>query len=108
MSEAMRALGERIYEESLGDRRGFRSDQTGVPGELWPEIYEGVGRAAMKHCHKPIPINVVFDGPPGPTPGRFVEVETDEGLSLRVGEWIEREDGWWALRISKLPEGGES
>ena len=53
-SEAMRALGERIYEESLGDRRGFRSDQTGVPDELWPEIYEGIGRAAMRHC-EPVP-----------------------------------------------------
>ena len=54
MSEAMRALGARIYEESLGDRRGFRSDQTGVPDELWPEIFEGIGRAAMRHCG-PVP-----------------------------------------------------
>ena len=50
MSEAMRLLGERIYEESLGDRRGFRSDQTGVPDELWPEIYEEIGRAAIRYC----------------------------------------------------------
>ena len=49
MTEAMRLLGERIYEESLGDRRGFRRDQTGIDDRLWPEIYEEIGRAAMRH-----------------------------------------------------------
>ncbi len=49
-------------------------------------------------------INIIFDGPPGPTAGRFVEVETDDGTSLKVGEWIERKDGYWALRITELPE----
>ncbi len=47
-------------------------------------------------------INIVFDGPPGPEAGRFVEVETDEGASICVGEWIERPDGLWALRITEL------
>lgn len=49
------------------------------------------------------PINILFDGPPGPESGRFVEVETDDGKSIRAGEWIEREDGLWALRITALP-----
>ena len=44
-------------------------------------------------------IDIVFDGPPGPVPGRFVEVENDQGASIRVGEWIDRGDGYWALRI---------
>jgi len=44
-------------------------------------------------------IDIVFDGPPGPDGGRFVEVENDCGRSIRVGEWIERQDGFWALRI---------
>ena len=35
-------------------------------------------------------IDIVFDGPPGPEPGRFVEVEDTNGNSIRVGEWIER------------------
>lgn len=48
-------------------------------------------------------INVVFDGPPGPEGGRFVEVVTDDGKSLRIGEWVERPDGTWALRITELP-----
>lgn len=34
-------------------------------------------------------INIVFDGPPGPVAGRFVEVETDDGKSIRV-EWAGR------------------
>ena len=49
-------------------------------------------------------INVIFDGPPSHESGRFVEVELDNGRSVNVGEWIERDDGLWALRITKLPE----
>ena len=54
------------------------------------------------------PINIVFDGPPGPDRrhqigGRFVEVETDDGKSIKIGEWIK--DGiWWKLRITELPQ----
>jgi hypothetical protein len=48
-------------------------------------------------------INIVFDGPPGPEAGRFVEVETDNGASIKIGTWVKREDGWWALRITELP-----
>ena len=44
-------------------------------------------------------IDIVFDGPPGPVTGRFVEVENEEGKSISVGEWVEREDGYWVLRI---------
>lgn len=48
---------------------------------------------------QPAALFVIFDGPPGPVSGRFVEVETEAGVSLRAGEWIERPDGYWALRI---------
>jgi len=44
-------------------------------------------------------IDIVFDGPPGPVSGRFIEVENPSGRSIRVGEWVEREDGFSALRI---------
>lgn len=40
---------------------------------------------------------VIFDGPPGPEAGRFIEVETSSGESVRVGEWTRRSDGLWAL-----------
>lgn len=44
-------------------------------------------------------IDIVFDGPPGPESGRFVEVEGPDGAGRKVGEWIDRGDGMWALRI---------
>lgn len=49
-------------------------------------------------------INIIFDGPPSSQTGRFVEVETDDGNSINAGEWIEREDGLWVLRITELPK----
>lgn len=45
-------------------------------------------------------IDIVFDGPPGPVCGRFVEVENAEGKSISFGEWVERPDGYWALRLT--------
>jgi hypothetical protein len=44
-------------------------------------------------------IDIVFDGPPSHESGRFVEVENSAGESIRIGEWVERPDGYWALRI---------
>lgn len=46
-------------------------------------------------------IDIVFDGPPGPKAGRFVEVEDASGRGMRFGEWIHRPDGFWALRIQR-------
>ncbi len=44
--------------------------------------------------------DIVFDGPPAPESGRFIEVEDHEGRSVGdVAEWIHREDGYWALRL---------
>lgn len=48
-------------------------------------------------------INVIFDGPPDHESGRFVEVEDDQGRSIRVGDWSQRTNGLWALRIEALP-----
>jgi hypothetical protein len=45
-------------------------------------------------------VDIVFDGPPGPQPGRFVEVENAQGRSINLGEWVHRPDGYWALRIN--------
>jgi len=44
-------------------------------------------------------VHIVFDGPPGPNAGRFIEVETPDGRSVSFGEWHERADGYWELRI---------
>lgn len=48
-------------------------------------------------------VDIVFDGPPGPEGGRFVEVEDASGKSIRFGEWVHREDGYWVLRLSPPP-----
>jgi len=58
---------------------------------------------AVANTEQPQAINVVFDGPPGPVCGRFVEVELDDGRSINAGEWTQRPDGMWALRITELP-----
>lgn len=44
-------------------------------------------------------IDIVFDGPPGPEAGRFVEVESPPGRGFRFGEWLLRQDGYWVLRL---------
>ena len=49
------------------------------------------------------PINIIFDGPPGHDAPRFVEVETDDGKSINIGEWIKK-GNYWALRITALPK----
>jgi hypothetical protein len=45
-------------------------------------------------------IDIVFDGEPGPVPPRFVEVEDENGRSINAGEWVHRDDGYWALRLT--------
>jgi len=49
-------------------------------------------------------VDIVFDGPPSHESRRFVEVEDAIGRSIKFGEWVERTDGMWALRIP-LPKG---
>lgn len=39
-------------------------------------------------------IHIVFDGPPGPEAGRFVDVETEDGKGVRVGTWQRHGDLW--------------
>ncbi len=45
-------------------------------------------------------IDIVFDGPPGPESCKFVEVEDDQGRSINFGDWVERDDGYWVLRVA--------
>ena len=60
-----------------------------------------IGR--LKACAETI--DVLFDAPPGPESGRFIEVENEHRRSIRAGEWIDRGDGTWALRITRLRDG---
>ena len=44
-------------------------------------------------------VDIVFDGPPSRESGRFIEVENMSGASVGIGEWVDRGNGYWALRI---------
>jgi hypothetical protein len=48
-------------------------------------------------------VYIVFDGPPGPEGGRYVEVEDDAGHSVGGIAWKKREDGCWVLGPLLLP-----
>ena len=52
-------------------------------------------------------IDIVFDGPPGPEGPRFVEIENARRASIKIGRWVERDDGYWALRINSVDDGDE-
>lgn len=77
--------------------------------ELYNELRNvEAGRPSMLLLNIPTPpppgtmaevIDIVFDGPPGPVAGRFVEVENSMRESISRGEWVERPDGYWALRM---------
>lgn len=43
-------------------------------------------------------LDVVFTGPPDEE-AKLVEVESPDGKSVALGEWVDRGDGTWALRI---------
>ena len=62
-----------------------------------------VRKAKFENPHR----HIVFDGPPGPQGPRFVEVEDEQRRSIKVGEWVQRDDGYWVLRIKRehLPAG---
>lgn len=48
-------------------------------------------------------LRIVFDGPPGPESGRFIECENSAGASVRCGEWVQ-EGTNWVLVVRTLPE----
>jgi hypothetical protein len=54
-------------------------------------------------------LDVVFDGPPGPEGGTFVEVESPAGVAVHVGEWVQPtpDDSRWRLRLT-LKDFGEA
>lgn len=48
-------------------------------------------------------INIVLDGKNRSAHAfAFVEIETDDGKSIRVGEWVTRSDGLHAIRIPNV------
>ncbi|NEU14030.1 hypothetical protein G3T14_18115 [Methylobacterium sp. BTF04] len=64
------------------------------------EGWQHLTRDLASALSSPHALHVVFDGPPGPQAGRFVEVETPDGKSVDVGQWHARADGLWELRLA--------
>jgi hypothetical protein len=102
------------YSEAIAWLDGKRSTQNIVPQdpfETWQVRVAQADAAMMEqaywvakaHQDRAEAINILFDGPPGRQSGRFVEVENDDGESINAGEWIQCENGLWALRITALP-----
>ena len=61
----------------------------------------GLAGAELDRFMEKQSLNIIFTGPPGPgNDCVFVEVETDDGRSVKAGEWSQRQDGYWALRLS--------
>ncbi len=78
------------------------------PLGAWPDTQGGKSELRCGSCghaweqETSLPfVDVVFDGPPAHESGRFVETEDPTGASVNVGEWIDRGNGLWALRIPR-------
>lgn len=52
--------------------------------------------------NKPL-LRILFDGPPSPESGRFVEVENADGASFNCGEWTQEND-LWVLSVTNIAE----
>lgn len=84
----------------VGDRRSRRWLTDTDIGRLTAWLVDR-SKQELAEAERPKYIDVVFDGPPGPTAGHFIEVEDEHGRSINVGEWIDRKDGYFALRIPR-------
>lgn len=69
-------------------------------------LLEGWRDMVDREKEDPVPVvrdlQIVFDGPPGPESGRFLEVEDGTGRSVSAGKWVQRADGHWALQLRVL------
>jgi hypothetical protein len=86
----------------------WQAYKNGTAFTRWFWTQAGARSAAQADCERVLTppqspvLHIVFDGPPSHDGGRFVEVETPDGKSVRAGEWHERPDGLWELRLSAI------
>ncbi len=53
-------------------------------------------------------VDIVFDGAPGPDRNAgFIRVENAQGRSIAFGQWLQRDDGRWVLRMPAAREASE-
>lgn len=107
MSDDLTAIRAELRERAEWIRE--HHDDTNRPARILVEVDDALALLdALDAAEQPPAyVDVVIDGPPEHLAGRFVEVETPEGSSIRIGEWIERDDGYWMLRIPVSPQPAE-
>lgn len=98
-----RAQLEREREEQRMREAGSESDMANTLTE--PPVQTGAESSAVAASEPEATslqgfIDIVFDGPPHATSGRFVEVEDHTGKSISIGEWVQRPDTYWVLRVA--------
>lgn len=101
VDDIRRALG--LYVSLL--RSGEREDD--ATAEVLRKGQEALRRLQGELGVGPRFLDVVFDGPPSHEAPRFVEVEDMRGASVSAGEWIDRGNGLWALRLQVASNEGK-
>lgn len=82
----------------------WRVEAVGEDGEVYVAIFSGPNAESRATAYQRWAtgcrfVDIVFDGPPSHEAGRFVEVEDENGASIKAGEWIESPP-YWRLRIA--------
>ena len=97
-----------VCDEEMNDIAEFYHNEHATVGQSYETalmlartLVEAVNTHAPTEANSAF-IDIVFDGPGGPEGGRFVEVEDASGCSISIGEWINRSDGYWVLRLAEL------
>jgi len=102
LQEALYQFGAAASATAVGaDPLVLRRHALDLTGLLLSDIafFSRIAVANSQEAVKPPLIYVVFDGPPGPESGRFVETEDGAGRGVGHAEvkWRQREDGYWTL-----------
>lgn len=97
--ERARKLAEEAYPDPVPRETMSQDDRDEI--DMARRVYV---EALLAHPPDADGVDIVFDGPPGPEAGRFVEVENANGESIKFGKWVERPDGYWVLRIDSNAE----
>lgn len=67
--------------------------------DVWCAAWRAALSGTPKEEPEPVALIIVLDGPPSHDGGRFVEIEDANGKSFNAGEWKQRTDGLWELRV---------
>jgi hypothetical protein len=93
-------MSERLTDENIAALQRIVDGDDGVRPIMFPWIDRALSELKERRALDSRDfVDVVFDGPPSHESGRFVETEDERGHSISVGEWIDRGDGLFALRI---------